>query len=115
MAIGEFMFRKLVGVLSLLIAAPFTAARAADMPIKAPPPPPPAVHSWTGCYVGATIGGARGRSDYTGAPNGDFPTPDPIGEPTIIPNLSAISSGTLDPVSLIGGGEIGCNTSLHNN
>ena len=100
------MFRKLVGVLSLLIAAPFTAARAADMPIKAPPP---AVHSWTGCYIGATIGGAWGRSDYTGAPNGDFLAAEPIGEPTIIPNLSAISSGTLDPASMIGGGEIGCN------
>jgi outer membrane immunogenic protein len=105
------MFRNSLGavsVLSLLIAVPIAAARAADMPLKAPPAPP-AMYSWTGCYAGATIGGAWGRSNYSGTPTGDFTTPEPIGEPSIIPNLSAISSGTLDPASVIGGGGIGCN------
>jgi outer membrane immunogenic protein len=105
------MFRKplgLVGALSLLIAAPATAARAADMLFKAPPAHP-AMRNWTGCYVGATTGGAWGRSSYSGSPTGDFTTPEPIGEPSIIPNLSAISSGALDAASVIGGGEIGCN------
>jgi outer membrane immunogenic protein len=42
----------IAGLTSLLIAAPLSAASAADMgmPLKAPPPPPPAV-SWTGCYI----------------------------------------------------------------
>jgi outer membrane immunogenic protein len=42
----------IAGLASLLIAAPLSAASAADMgmPLKAPPPPPPVV-SWTGCYV----------------------------------------------------------------
>jgi outer membrane immunogenic protein len=105
------MLRKplgIVGVLSLLVAASVTAARATDMPIKASPAHP-AMGNWTDCYVGATIGGAWGRSSYSGSPTGDFTTPEPIGEPSIIPNLSAISSGALDPVSVIGGGGIGCN------
>jgi outer membrane immunogenic protein len=48
----------IAGLTSLLIAAPLSAASAADMGApytKAPPPPPPAV-SWTGCYVDGGIG-----------------------------------------------------------
>ena len=41
-----------------LLALGTTAARAADMAVKAPPPLPPPVFSWTGFYVGANIGGA---------------------------------------------------------
>jgi outer membrane immunogenic protein len=42
-----------------LLALGTTAARAADMAVKAAPPPPPLpVFSWTGFYVGANIGGA---------------------------------------------------------
>jgi outer membrane immunogenic protein len=38
------------------------AATAADLPRKAPPaPPPPPPPTWTGCYIGANIGGAWGR------------------------------------------------------
>jgi outer membrane immunogenic protein len=99
--------KKLASVVAVaaLIGTP---AFATDMgiPKKAPPPPQtPPVFSWTGCYIGGTVGAAWGRSSYTGTPDGDFPT----GEPTIIPNLAAISSGTFHPSSAIGGGEIGCN------
>ena len=53
------MLRKLlgaVGVSTLLIAAPLSMARAADMPLKAPPPPPAPAWSWTGFYVGVDAG-----------------------------------------------------------
>jgi hypothetical protein len=36
-----------------------------------------------------------------GARHGDFRTPEPIGEPSIIPNLSAITTGAFDPLSAI--------------
>jgi outer membrane immunogenic protein len=52
------MFRNLLsalGVSSLLLAAPLSAAGAADMPFKAPPPPMPA-STWTGCYLAGGIG-----------------------------------------------------------
>jgi outer membrane immunogenic protein len=48
-----------VGVLTaILIAAPFGAASAADMALKAPPPAPTPVFNWTGCHLGGDIGGA---------------------------------------------------------
>jgi len=34
------------------------AARAADMPVKAPPPAAPVMYNWSGLYIGAHIGGA---------------------------------------------------------
>jgi len=41
----------------MLIGAP---AMAADMPVKAPPlAPQVAAFSWTGCYIGGNVGGAR--------------------------------------------------------
>jgi outer membrane immunogenic protein len=84
-----------------------TPAVAADplgtFPISAPG------YSWSGCYVGGTVGGAVGHSSYSGSPTGDFLTQEPIGEPSIIPNLSAITTGALSPSSAIGGGEVGCN------
>jgi outer membrane immunogenic protein len=88
-------------IIAALVAAP---ALAADMALKAPPPLAQ-VPEWDGCYVGGTLGGAWGRSDYSGTPTGDFP----IAEPTVIPNLTAITTGALKPSSAIGGGEIGCN------
>jgi outer membrane immunogenic protein len=54
------MKRTPVAVFStLLLAAP--AAQAADMALKAPPPPTP-VYSWTGFYIGGSIGGAWTRN-----------------------------------------------------
>jgi outer membrane immunogenic protein len=94
-----------VGVFSLLLSASFTAARAADMPIEALSPAAQAANTWTGCYIGATVGGAWGRSNYSGTPTGSFPTI----IPTTVPNLTAVSSGSLDPTSAIGGEDIGCN------
>src|SRR5262249_3863937 len=43
-----------------------TQVLAADLPRKAPPPaapPPPPPITWTGCYIGANIGGIFGRFD----------------------------------------------------
>jgi len=97
---GVAMRSLLLGTVLLAIAGP---AVAADMPVKAPRLEP--IFSWTGCYFGATGGGYQAKSDFTGLPTGAFPT----GEPTIIPNLSAVSSGTLKKSGFIGGGEAGCN------
>jgi outer membrane immunogenic protein len=63
-------------------------ASAADLPRKAPayqPPPPPPL-TWTGCYIGANIGGAWGR----------FELDTPVGE------FSRSGAG------FAGGGQIGC-------
>jgi outer membrane immunogenic protein len=73
-------------------------ARAADMPLKGPPQP---AWSWSGCYIGGTVGGYRSSSTYNGVPTGNFES--------AIPVLTAISSGTFDQSGVIGGGELGCN------
>jgi len=96
------MKKLLVGAAVMFaIAGP---AVAADMPLKAPVRMAP-IFSWTGCYIGGTAGGYWAKSDFTGLPTGAFLT----GEPTVIPNLTAVSSGTLKNSGFIGGGEAGCN------
>jgi outer membrane immunogenic protein len=62
------MLRQFLGVFaisSLLIAAPLSAAGAADvnMPMKAPYAPPPPSASWTGCYLDAGFGYGMWRQD----------------------------------------------------
>jgi outer membrane immunogenic protein len=49
----------------VLVALSITTARAADLPVKAPPPPPMPVFSWTGFYVGANVGGAWSNNRWT--------------------------------------------------
>jgi outer membrane immunogenic protein len=44
-------------------------ASAADLPRRAPayiPPAPPPIMTWTGCYIGANVGGAFGNASVTG-------------------------------------------------
>lgn len=65
---------------------------AADMAVKAPIRPPPPVVSWTGCFIGAHVGGGWARKDYT----------DPL---AVFPD-TILGSHTADGV--IGGGQIGC-------
>lgn len=51
------MKKTLIGIIVIggLVGTP---ALAADMALKAPPPPPPPVFSWTGCHIGADVGGS---------------------------------------------------------
>jgi hypothetical protein len=44
------------------LVAGLRPARAADLPLKAPPLPPPL--SWTGFYVGGNLGAVHGNADY---------------------------------------------------
>jgi outer membrane immunogenic protein len=63
-----------VGIASLLLAAPLSAANAADMPYKVPQytPPPVATYNWTGCYVDAGAGYGFWNQDHNTS------LPDPI-------------------------------------
>jgi len=77
------MLRQVLGVVGIswaLIAAPLSAAGAADLPsykgpALLPPPPPPPAYSWTGCYVDAGVGyGFWNQDHYTTSPIGGVPT-----------------------------------------
>ena len=79
-----------VGLVAAMASAPM-AVQAADMPVKAPPLPAPVpVYSWTGCYIGGNIGGARVSVSCT----------------TLLPEHEWGRTG--DGV-FMGGGQIGCN------
>jgi outer membrane immunogenic protein len=93
---------RVLGVSSLLLAAPLSAASAADMPLKAPPPAP--WYDWTGFYAGLNLGYSWGRSwtSYTGT--------------------SLIPGGAIAPFStsqnmdgILGGGQIGYNWQFNRN
>jgi len=75
---------RVVGVSSLLIAAPLTASRAADLtpPYQAPvyKAPPAAVWDWTGFYLGGNVGyswGQWGASSNQGIFNFESTTASP--------------------------------------
>jgi len=99
--------RKILGLVgvALLVAGP---AFAADMAVKAPVRAAPlaAPFSWTGCYIGATAGGVKGKSDdsWTANPAGfAFPA-----------EIATQTAGTLSPSGFTGGAELGCNYQLNN-
>jgi outer membrane immunogenic protein len=78
--------------LAAMIAGP---AVAADMPLKAPPPI--AIFSWTGCYVGAHVGGKASDADVS------------YGNPTFAGAAGATAPGKIHMSGALGGGQIGCN------
>jgi outer membrane immunogenic protein len=125
---GGLIMKKLLlaGVAGLALAAA-GSADAADLgrPVyKAPPPVAPVpvrVFSWTGCYVGANIGGAWGKKDFSsGAPDVLVVNPNKLPTdltPEVEVNLFnvnslLVSSGAfndIDTSGFIGGGQLGCN------
>jgi outer membrane immunogenic protein len=70
-------------------------AFAADMAVKAPPATPAFPYTWTGCYVGAHIGGGWGREGFT----------DPTGVNFLPPGVAV----NVDSRGVLGGPELGCN------
>jgi outer membrane immunogenic protein len=80
-----------------LLALGTSIAGAADLPVKAPLTPAygPPPFSWTGCYVGANIGGAWAQNNWTDS-------------------LFGLSWGNTSNTRFIGGFQGGCNYQLSN-
>jgi outer membrane immunogenic protein len=66
------MNRLIVAVGALAGLATMTSARAADLPLKAPPPAPAPVMVWTGCYIAGGVGYGMWNQDHFGE---GFPGP----------------------------------------
>jgi outer membrane immunogenic protein len=96
------MHKLLTAGAALLALGLSVPAKAADMPVKYVAPAP--IFTWTGCYVGGTVGYKWGRSKHeaTGIYNGKF-----------FPGFAGDTAQfNLDGV--IGGGEAGCNYQVGN-
>jgi outer membrane immunogenic protein len=74
----------------------FSADLPVRMPVKAPIAAPVPHFSWTGCYVGAHVGGGWGQKDFTD----EFFTTDFFGQ---VP-----SSPTANTSGWLAGGQVGC-------
>lgn len=98
-----------VGGLTALgaLVAMTVGASAADLPLKAPPPPPP-VFSWTGLYIGGTVGAARTHADVTMS-TVNAAAPNNLYDPLDIPTLNAFGSPSLQETNAIFGLKAGYN------
>jgi outer membrane immunogenic protein len=89
------------GVLAAIVAISPAPAADMSMPTKAPPAP---AYNWTGCYVGANLGGGASGTNFRS-------TVDPgtyLG-PADAATVSADGSGSRNDVDALGGGQLGCN------
>jgi opacity protein-like surface antigen len=91
---------------ALTVTVPGTAG-AADLPMKAEPIV--ARFSWTGCYLGGTLGGAFARKDITDPVQLVQDSFDGLGATT------GITTAKLSPNGAIIGGQIGCDYQFANN
>ena len=85
------MRKSSLTLLAVAIGLAASQASAADLPRKAPayvPPAPPPL-TWTGCYIGANVGGAWGRFRLEGPFGGS-------------------AEQSTNNASFVGGGQIGC-------
>jgi opacity protein-like surface antigen len=92
----------LVGAATCWLGMPGLAL-AADMPIPVKAPMLPPIFSWTGCYLGAHVGGGWARKGVT----------DPV--QLVQDNLSGIgpvrtgvTTASVSPTGVVVGGQIGC-------
>jgi outer membrane immunogenic protein len=89
------MKKLLLAGASVIAVASAAPASAADLSVKAPMMMAPAVFSWTGCYVGAHVGHAWGKTDTQGISTNGAPT--------------TYNTGSMDVNGSIFGGQLGCN------
>jgi len=90
-----------LAAVSTLLACISTTSLAADMAMKAPQP---AAYQWSGCYVGANVGGGASGSNFDTAVG---PGTHLLGgDPAIV---AASGSGAHGADGWIAGGQLGCN------
>jgi outer membrane immunogenic protein len=100
--------RSGIALSALLGSAAFTAAGAADMPVKAAPLPPAPVTTWTGWYVGGNAGAGWADGPFNSSPGGTLLTAPFFGSP----GWGATSTGS-GPAGFTGGLELGYNYQIN--
>jgi outer membrane immunogenic protein len=85
----------------LVLALSWTAAQAADLPVKAPVAP---AYNWGGCYVGLNGGGGGSGTNFT--------TTVDNGTHLIAADAALVGAngtGSANATGFLGGGQVGCN------
>jgi outer membrane immunogenic protein len=91
----------LTATIALVCASTVVSAADMAMPMKAPEPP---AYLWTGCYVGANVGGGTSATNFgTGVDPGTYLAPPDPG------TVSADGSGSRNSDGILAGGTVGCN------
>jgi outer membrane immunogenic protein len=90
-----------VAAIATLLACVSTTSFAADMALKAPQP---AAYQWSGCYVGANVGGGASGSNFDTAVD---PGTHLLGDDPAV--VAATGTGSHGGDGLIAGGQVGCN------
>jgi len=94
---------KMVVLAGSILALASGTASAADMAVKARPAPIPVpVYSWTGCYIGANVGGKWART-------GEVVNVPAATGPGGASAASFLDLGSANSDTIIGGGQVGCN------
>jgi outer membrane immunogenic protein len=100
-----------VAAVALAAAGSADAADLGTRPVyKAPPIAAPVpVFSWTGCYIGAHIGGGWGRKEFSDPADPNIPSSSTTTGATLF-FVGWLSPGSLqvDPSGVLGGGQVGC-------
>ena len=114
------MKQLLLGCVPLAALAALSSATAADLPVRKAPPVVPAF-SWTGCYVGGYVGGARSESGgavFTDQGQNGLGAAGSIANPPFLSYAGGAVAARIVPAhswstgsnsSVIGGGTLGCN------
>jgi opacity protein-like surface antigen len=91
----------LVGAVTCWLGMPGLAL-AADMPMATKAPMLPPIFSWTGCYLGAHVGGGWARKDVT--------DPVQLVQDTLSggPVTAGVTTVSVSPTGVVVGGQIGC-------
>jgi outer membrane immunogenic protein len=101
---------KKLSVSSIALVALAGSAGAADLGWPRPAYVPAAVavpvFTWTGCYIGANVGGAWPKFDVTYTQSGAYLT---AYDPADVAFADNLGSGSATPRGFIGGGQAGCN------
>jgi outer membrane immunogenic protein len=95
---------KKILMVGFALGALIAPAVAADMPVKAPPPPP-RVSTWTGCYLGGSVGGVWRQSEGTSVTVVDGGS----GAAAAAAAGAIPTSYSYGGSSWLGGGQLGCN------
>jgi|ERR1700756_742923 outer membrane immunogenic protein len=91
--------RKLLSGAALLALTAGAPVFAADLAVKAPPNVPAPVFSWTGCFVGAHVGGAIREDRITGSlgKSASFDTGGFVGADKSAATISSRAAGSSVP------------------